>query len=203
VTATTIAFAVLLVIHGFIHFLGAAKAFGWADLPQLTQPISPAAGALWLVSGALFLITAVSLALWPRGWWLIGAFAIVLSMATIIPAWTDAKFGAIANAIVLLGVVFGFFSQGPSRLRAEYRRDVQARVSVPALATPINDRDIAHLPAPVQRYLRVAGVIGQPRVQNFRVRMHGRIRGDRDAWWMPLSAQQDNVVTTPPRGCSI
>jgi hypothetical protein len=72
-----IAFAVLLVVHGLIHLLGAAKAFGRADLPQLTQPISPAAGALWLVSAGLFLATAALLFQWPRGWWLIGALSCV------------------------------------------------------------------------------------------------------------------------------
>ena len=36
---TTI-FAIVLVVHGVIHLLGFAKAFGLAELPQLTQPIS-------------------------------------------------------------------------------------------------------------------------------------------------------------------
>jgi hypothetical protein len=27
------AFAVILVLHGLIHLLGAAKAFGWAEIP--------------------------------------------------------------------------------------------------------------------------------------------------------------------------
>ena len=136
-----IAFAILLLVHGLIHLLGAAKAFRWADLPQLTQPISPAAGVLWLVSTGLFLATAVALFLWPRGWWLIGALAVVLSMAVILPAWTDAKVGAIANAIVLAGVVFGFLGGGPFSLRAEYERDVESRVSVPASAIPITATD--------------------------------------------------------------
>jgi hypothetical protein len=189
-----VAFAVLLVVHGLIHLLGAAKAFGWADLPQLAQPISSVAGALWLGSAGLFLATAVSLFLWPRGWWLVGAAAVALSMAVILPAWTDTKFGAVANALVLVGVGFGLLSQGPFSLRAEYERDVESLVSAPASATLVADADLAHLPAPVQRYLRVVGVVGQPRVHNFRVRMHGRIRGDRQSRWMPLSAEQHNVV---------
>jgi hypothetical protein len=94
-----VAFAVLLVVHGLIHLLGAAKAFRWADLPELTQPVSPAAGVLWLVCAALLLATALALFLWPRWWWAIGALAVVLSMAVILHAWTDAKFGALANAV--------------------------------------------------------------------------------------------------------
>jgi hypothetical protein len=118
------AFAVLLVVHGLIHLLGAAKGFGWAELSQLTQPISPAFGGLWLVSTQLFLATAVSLFVWPRGWWLLGACAVAISPFVVVPSWTDAKIGAVANGIVLLGIAFGFASQGPFSLRAEYERDV-------------------------------------------------------------------------------
>ena len=33
-------FAIFLVIHGLIHLIGTAKAFGVADIPQLTQQIA-------------------------------------------------------------------------------------------------------------------------------------------------------------------
>lgn len=51
----------------------------------------------------------------------------------------------------------------------------------------------------MQRYLRVAGVVGQPRVWNMRARMRGRIRGSADARWMPLRAEQHNVFDEPAR----
>jgi hypothetical protein len=68
-----------------------------------------------------------------------------------------------------------------------------------ASADPIEDDDLAHLPFPVQRYLRVAGVVGQPRVHNFRARMHGRIRNGPKARWMRLAAEQYNFVDQPAR----
>ncbi len=37
---------VVVVAHGLIHLLAAAKGFGWADVSQLTAPISPAMGAV-------------------------------------------------------------------------------------------------------------------------------------------------------------
>jgi hypothetical protein len=188
------AFAALLIVHGLIHFLGVAKAFGWAELPQLTQPISRLAGLWWLVSAVLFVATAASVFVWPRIWWLVGAIAVIVSTSVIVPSWTDAKFGAVANAAVLVGVVFGFLSHAPFSLRAEYDRDVASRVSASGDATLVSEADLAHLPEPVRRYLRMAGVVGQPRVHNFRVRMHGRIRSSREARWMPLRAEQYNVV---------
>jgi hypothetical protein len=195
----TAAFAVVLVVHGLIHSFGFAKAFGVADLPQLTQPVSPFVGALWLVAAFLFLAAAVALFVWPRGWWAVGACAIVLSMFLIGASWTDAKFGAAGNLIVLVGVAFGFLAQGPLSLRAAYDRDVVRGLARLAPAEPITDVDLAHLPAPVQRYLRTTGVVGQPRVRNFRVRMHGRIRNSRAARWISLAAEQYSFVDEPAR----
>jgi hypothetical protein len=196
----TVLFAILLVVHGLTHLLGFAKAFGWAGLPQLTQPISQVFGVLWLIAGFLFLAGAGALFLWPRWWWAIGACAIILSMFVIGRSWVDAKFGALANLVALVGVVCGFLAQGPMSLRAAYDRDVdRALTRVNAPAEPITDPDLAGLPAPVQRYLRVSGVVGQPRVRNFRARMHGRIRNGPDAGWMPLTAEQYNVIDQPER----
>lgn len=195
----TIVFVIVLVVHGFIHVLGFAKAFALADLPQLTQPISPVLGGLWLLAAVLFLGAAASLVIWPRGWWAIGACAIVVSMFLILLSWTDAKFGSLANLFALIGVVLGFLAQGPASLRAAYEDDVDRGLASVAQAPPIGDADLAHLPAPVQRYLRGTGVVGQPRVRNFRVRMHGRIRSGPGARWMPLTAEQFNFVDKPAR----
>ena len=43
----------LLILHGLIHLMGFAKAFGYAELPQLTQPISRDWGVVWLLAGGL------------------------------------------------------------------------------------------------------------------------------------------------------
>ena len=40
----------LLVAHGLLHLLGAAKGFGWAAVSQLEEPIGPGVGALWLLA---------------------------------------------------------------------------------------------------------------------------------------------------------
>ncbi len=108
-----VAFTVFLIVHGLIHALGAAKAFGWAELPQLTEPISPGLGALWLLTTLLFLLTAGSLFAWPRGWWVLGAGAVALSMIVIVPSWSDAKAGALANVVVLAVVAFGMLKRWP------------------------------------------------------------------------------------------
>jgi hypothetical protein len=195
----TVVFAVVLVLHGLLHLLGFVKAFGLAQLPQLTQPVSSLLGVLWLAAACLFLAAAVSLFVWPRGWWAIGACAIVVSSFVIAFAWTDAKFGAVANLVAGIGVAFGFLAQGPLSLRGEYDRDVAQGLARGGPAASVTDADLAHLPDPVRRYLRTAGVVGQPRVRNFRVRMHGRIRNGPGERWIPIAAEQYNFLDEPAR----
>jgi hypothetical protein len=192
-------FAVLLVVHGLIHILGFVTALAFAELSQLTQPISPIFGALWLVAAFLFVAAAVALFAWPKAWWVIGACAVVVSTIVIVPSWADAKFGTIANVIALVGVVFGFLAQGPFSLRADYDHDVESRLRATGPGPAVTEADLAHLPAPVQRYLRTAGVVGQPRVHNFRARIHGRIRSNQSARWMPLAAEQYNFADPAAR----
>jgi hypothetical protein len=192
-------FAAVLVLHGLIHLMGPAKAFRLAPLPQLTQPIAPAMGIVWLIAALLLFATAGALFAWPRWWWAIGAAAIVISQWAITSSWADAKFGAILNAIVLVGVIFGFLAHGPTSLRAQYDADVDLGLTRSAPQPPVSEADLARLPAPVQRFLRVSGVVGQPRVRNVRARMHGRIRNGPDAAWMPFTAEQVNFFDRPSR----
>ena len=53
------------------------------------------------------------------------------------------------------------------------------------------------LPAPVQRYLRHAGVVGQPRVHTVRLKQAGRFRTGPDRAWMDFRAQQYYTVEPP------
>ena len=113
--------AVLLAVHGLIHFMGFAKAFGYAELPQLTQPVSREMGFLWLAAGLLVIVTAVALVASPRSVWIVGAVALVISQAVILSAWRDAWAGTAANILLLLVVAHGWFTEGP-RQRASRAR---------------------------------------------------------------------------------
>jgi len=191
----------VLVVHGLIHLMGFAKAFGYAALPQLTIPIARPVGLLWLLATLLLLAAAVALWAAPRAFWIVGAAALVVSQGVIVTSWADARFGTLANVIVLAAVIYGAFAWGPFGLRAEYLR--RAAIALDGLVTQptsvIAESDLAPLPVPVQRYLRFAGVVGQPRVQSFRVRMTGRIRGAADAPWMPFTAEQHSFFNPPRR----
>jgi hypothetical protein len=88
---------------------------------------------------------------------------------------------------------------GSIGLRAAFERDVDAALARVAPVRTVVEADLAPLPDPVRRYLRVAGVVGHPHVANVHARMHGRIRGSRDAGWISLIAEQYNILSPPAR----
>ena len=117
-----IAFAVLIGIHGLVHVLGAAKAFRWADVQQLRSPISPLAGALWLVASVLLLASAIGFAIGARWWWWPGLPGVVLSQVLITQTWSDAKFGTIVNVLLAIPLVLAIVDERPLELPFALRK---------------------------------------------------------------------------------
>lgn len=194
-----VVFAVLLVVHGLIHLMGVAKAAGVADLPQLTQPIPKAVGVVWLLAALLMLTTAFALFASPRWWWAFGALAVVVSQSVIATSWVDARYGTVANAVILIGVMFGVLAQGPWSFRAQYERERAQLLSGAFETQRLTEADIAPLPSVVQRYIRRSGALGQPRVRNFRARFHGQIRSGPEARWMSFTGSQHNFYAPMAR----
>lgn len=105
----------------------------------------------------------------------------------------------LASILLAVIAVFALLLRGPASLRAEWRRDV-ARLSAQTPAgPPVTEADLAALPPPVARYLRGAGVVGQPHVRSFAVRFSGRIRGGPAEPWMPFRAMQYSRLDGPAR----
>lgn len=184
----------LLILHGIIHFPGAAKGFGWAKFDQLKEPITRGAAVVWLASGVLMLTSALLILVAPRWWWVVGSVAIVVSQAVIFTSWSDAKFGTVANIGLLLATVYSAASEGPGSFRAEYRRGVAQALSLPRVSAIVTQADLVGLPAPVAAYVRASGAVGRPRVNNFRARIHGAIRGGPAEKWMPFTGEQFNQI---------
>lgn len=189
----------VLTLHGLIHLMGFAKAFGLAELPQLSQPVSRGWGAAWLAAAGLVLGAAAMLAAGVRSYWLVGAVALVVSQAAIGAAWRDAAAGSIANVILLVVVAHGFLTEGPWSFHARFLRDAAAGLARGAETPLVTEADLAPLPEPVRRYLRVTRALGQPRVRNYRIRFTGRIRSGPAAPWMPFTADQQSFADLPTR----
>jgi hypothetical protein len=195
-----IAFTSLLALHGAIHLLGFAKGLGLAAVASLELP-SRAGGLLWLATGLLFMAAAALLHAAPDRWWLAAAPALLLSQTLIVGAWSDARFGTVANAIVLVPLGVTLLGLAPWSLAAEFRREVARRPLVAASASSevVTEADLAPLPPPVSRYLRRVGVVGRPHVRGFEARFSGRFRNGPEGAWMDFVAEQRTVIAPPTR----
>ncbi len=101
-----------------------------------------------------------------------------------------------AGGLLLVVSLFLLATRAPYGLRLEYRRTVAERPSRAGRTTTdslLHETDLAHLPAPVQRYVRRSGAVGQPKVHRVWARFRGRIRSGPDARWMSFTGEQVNV----------
>lgn len=190
---------ILLTVHGLIHLLGFVKAFGLAPVDQLVSPISRGAGILWLAAGVSFTGAAVLHLLRVPAWGCAGAVGLILSQGLIILSWSDAKFGTIANVLLFLPILAGCMGALPTSYINRFTADAQQRLAAAPDTSILTDRDIAHLPPPVQRYLHFTGSVGRPKVANFRAAMSGTMRRSLSSEWSPIEAQQYSFFHEPAR----
>jgi hypothetical protein len=193
-----IALILFVILHGLIHVLGFVKAFHLSEVKQLVLPITKSFGVIWLLCALLFLALAVLLVVRNNYWWLAGIVAVAISQIIIFCFWSDAKFGTIANTIILLGCVVGFATWNFNR---HYVRDVRAAsLQKPYFQhTNLTEQDMEHLPEPVKRYLHYTGSVGKPKVNNFMIEFTGKIRKDEHSEWMPFQSVQHNFMRIPTR----
>jgi len=76
----------LLVVHGLIHLMGFAKAFGHAGISQLKQTVSLPAGVAWLAACMAFLAAGALLVMRSGSWCLAAWTAIAISQVLILAA---------------------------------------------------------------------------------------------------------------------
>lgn len=192
---------VVLIGHGLIHLLGAAKGLGWAEVAQLREPISPLGGLAWLVAAVLVIAAGVLIAArGPSWWWAVAGVAAVFSQVVIVTSWSDAKAGTVPNAILGLAAVYGFLSLGPSSFHADWHeRAAAALARSGAPSGVVTERDLEDLPGPLATYVRRSGAVGKPRATNFYAQVHGRIRSGPDKPWMTFTAQQVNTYGPRPQ----
>lgn len=190
-------FIAIALIHGLIHFMGFAKAFGYGNITQLTKEISKPAGVFWMLTAWLF-IAVVALFLFKiENWWALGIIAAVVSQVLIFSVWQDAKFGTIANVLVL---IVSLLSMTNALFERSYQKDVGANLERTRTLTPalLTESDIQVLPPLVQNYLRYSGVLNKPKVYNMRVVFEGEMR-DKGKDWFPFRSEQFNFFDEPTR----
>ncbi len=187
-----IAFSLIVMVHALIHIMGFVKAFKLAPIEQLTLPISKPMGLLWLGAALLFFLTLFLFLTSKTTWWIPGTLAVVLSQVLILMYWPDAKAGTLANLIILLPLIVGFYQNKADSFINRYKTTVTEQLRTVKPTEILTEKDLEPLPRPVQEYLRYVGAIGQPKVHNFSARIAGKMRLKKGNPWVDIQAQQYN-----------
>lgn len=178
--------------------MGFAYAFRYAEIKQLTIAISKPVGIIWLIATLLFIASAMLLILKKDSWYIFSFAAVIISQIVIILSWNDAKFGTIANVVILIASIIGY---GTWSYYEKYQHDVENNLQQIAYFhnSQLTEIDIQNLPEPVKKYIRYSGCLGKPKVNNFKVEFTGKIRKNEQTEWMPFTSEQYNFMEIPTR----
>ena len=190
---------VIIIIHGLIHILGFVKAFNLTRVNQLTQNISKPIGLFWMLVTVLFIATAILYFLERDSWWIIGVVAIITSQIIIILSWRDAKFGTIANLVLLVPIVIAYAGNQATSYKNIFKTEVEKGLRRYSMQANLREGDIKHLPLPVQKYIVYSGAIGKEKIQNFRAIFTGGIKPKPDTDFLDFKSVQYNFFDKPTR----
>lgn len=191
-------FPILLILHGAIHLMGFAKAFNYALIENIHSVISKPVGILWLLTCILFLVAGISLLANTDWWHWLTFVAVLLSTILIISVWKDAKYGTIANIIILAGAIIGY---GTASYYGWYQKEVRLGLNQNSdyQTSLLTEADLVNLPEAVRNYIRYTGSVGKPKVENFKIEFTGNIRKNEQSAWMPFSSEQYNFMESSKR----
>lgn len=190
-------FAFILLIHGLIHFMGFAKAYNYGNITQITKDISKPNGIVWFLIAIVFVVATLLFLLKKESWPYIAFVALIISQILIITLWKDAKFGTIANIIVLM---VAFASWSGQRFESTFSKDVKAHLLITnnIQTDLLTEADIQSLPLPVQKYMHYCAVVNKPKVKNMKVVFDGEMR-DKGKDWFKFTSVQYNFFENPTR----
>ncbi len=109
------------------------------------------------------------------------------------------RFLIISGGVLVLGSA-GIVTGVQRSFRDRIDGEIEALIAAarPASGDVIEDADLAHLPAPVQSWLRASGVVGTTIPSVVRITQEGEFRLGSDKPWMPMRATE--YYTTDPPG---
>lgn len=164
--------AAILFIHGIIHLIGFMRAFAPEKVKIEGRPVGKAIGLLWMLAVVMFL---TSFGLWlfkSPHWSVVALIAIAVSQFLIITYWKEAKFGTLANIIILF---WAWPHHGGHRFDKMLESEIYQLKS--GVVSPANDtikaEQLAGLPDIVQKWLRQSGAVGKPSVSHAYIRQAG------------------------------
>ncbi|MCR9182662.1 MAG: hypothetical protein NXH73_07020 [Flavobacteriaceae bacterium] len=186
----------LLFFHGAIHILGFLKGFQLAKISALSETISKPMGVLWGITTSLFLLTLIGLLLKKEFWPILAFLALLLSQTLLIIHWQDAKFGSIANLLILLFTLPYFGKQlFDKQILAEKNPLVNSLQQTNQ--DTLSAEEIIHLPPAVQNWLFQSGAVNSPKAIGVRLSQSGSLKTKPDSKWLYFQANQYFNVRVP------
>lgn len=186
----------ILLIHSLIHLMGFSKAFGYAELKELTQPISKGMGVWWLIA-CIVLIISTLLWFWRIDyWWMIAFIGLLISQIVIFTAWQDAKFGTFANILLLVLVIFAYADWQFNRQINVELKSIKSGIT-PEYKSLINKELTKNLPPIVQKWLIKSKVIGKEKIHTVQLKQVGKMLTKPNGDWINFEAEQFFNVDKP------
>lgn len=192
------AFLAVLIIHGLIHLFGFAETYGLLDLGNFSHPISKVSGILGFAAFLLLTTTSLLLVLKKKYWWAFSFIAVLVSQSAILGAWTEAKFGTVANLIIIIAAIVGYKTWRYSQIFFADVKNSLGKIKIIS-PNPLTEIDLQHLPEAIKKYIRYAGCIGRPKVTHFKIELTGKIRKNEQSEWMPFTSEQYNSISGSTR----
>lgn len=190
------AFIIVVFLHALLHFIGFYQAHSKPQVLQLSSYISRPLGWLWLLVGLVLLGVLILKIKEIQAWPFFAIAAVILSQTLILTHWQEARFGSIINVLILLVSIpalgnFHFNKMAEKEVRHMFEMNTPKQEKI------ITKKEIEHLPAPVQKWLLISGVIGKPEIQSLRLQQKGEMRTTPGGRWMPFTAVQYFVLNDP------
>ena len=178
-------FAVVLLLHALIHLMGVMKAYWPGMIPQFSRNISRTEGAFWFLAFAI-LFTALLFYFFRKEWWPATAiFGVIFSQFLISLNWQDAKFGTLAN-LLILGVALSAYG----RFRFDQMVIKETSSMLQSQKSPSHLRKSGSLPPIVQKWLTTSGSLDHPVPRTVRLEQKGEMKTSKKGKWMPFTAVQ-------------
>lgn len=197
-------FALIIFLHGLIHFLGfmnqwkirKIKELSGKNIILLSENMNKTVGIFWLLAGLFLIASGLLYLIKKEWWWVIALIAVIPSQALIVLYWHAAKWGTIANVIILIISLIAFAAWNFNKKINKEVEDLYVTQSInPGIIT--NDM-LAHLPQPVQLWLNRSGVVGKEKIYAVRLKQKGLMRTKPEQQnWFEARAEQYFSIEEP------
>ncbi len=181
---------ILLALHGLVHLFVFTRIFGWIDITLLAGKISKPFGMVSLAAGLLMVTASYLHAKKTSHWWLLAFISILLSQFLVFYYWVGTFYWTVANLLIFLFALVDFSKWKFDR---KYKYDILIGLErIGSLKNELlEEQDIKHLPALVQKYLIYTGSIGKPKVKSMKVEFAAEMRGKKQDWFSLTTSQHN------------